>query len=177
MTEAAIEAVLATLRSGWLTMGPRTQELEAAFARHAGAAHAIAVGSGAAAVHLALLGAGLQPGETVDAPPELEALVRAAGAEPARGGRFTIADGQVQPGEVRFHSLDEQVGAGGIVTTDDDAIAARVRSLRGHALTSSTWDRHRGHAAGYDVVDFGFNYRLDEVRAALALARLTSRGA
>ncbi len=36
-------------------------------------------------------------------------------------------------------------------------------------MTSGTWDRHRGHEDSYDVVDFGFNFRLDEPRAALGL--------
>ncbi len=39
-------------------------------------------------------------------------------------------------------------------------------------MTTLTWDRHRGHASGYDVVALGFNYRIDEPRAALATARL-----
>jgi dTDP-4-amino-4,6-dideoxygalactose transaminase len=56
--------------------------------------------------------------------------------------------------------------------TDDDEVAALARSLRGHALTSGTWDRHRGHALSYDVVGLGFNYRIDEPRAALLSSRL-----
>src|SRR5262249_11726172 len=40
-------------------------------------------------------------------------------------------------------------------------------------MTTLTWDRHRGHASGYDVVALGFNYRMDEPRAALARSRLT----
>lgn len=63
------------------------------------------------------------------------------------------------------------VGEGGAVTTDDDELAASVRSLRSHAMTSVTWERHRGHGLGYDVTDIGFNYRIDEPRAALALSR------
>ena len=39
-------------------------------------------------------------------------------------------------------------------------------------MTSVTWDRHRGHSDNYDVLDVGYNYRMDEPRAALALARL-----
>ena len=47
-----------------------------------------------------------------------------------------------------------------------------MRLLRSHGMTTLTWDRHRGHASGYDVVDLGFNYRIDEPRAALARRRL-----
>jgi dTDP-4-amino-4,6-dideoxygalactose transaminase len=63
-------------------------------------------------------------------------------------------------------------GEGGLVATADDRVAALVRSWRSHAMTSGTWDRHRGHASEYDVIDLGFNYRLDEPRAALLLSRL-----
>ena len=60
-----------------------------------------------------------------------------------------------------------------MVVTDDDEIAAQVRLLRSHGMTSLTWDRHRGHASGYDVVELGFNYRIDEPRAAMASQRLS----
>ncbi len=64
------------------------------------------------------------------------------------------------------------VGEGGLVSTADDELAERVRLLRSHALTSGTWDRHRGHDPVYDIVDIGFNFRIDEPRAALGLSRL-----
>jgi dTDP-4-amino-4,6-dideoxygalactose transaminase len=64
------------------------------------------------------------------------------------------------------------VGEGGLLATDDDAVAERVKSLRSHGMTSGTWDRHRGHAETYDIVDLGFNYRMDEPRAALLLSRM-----
>jgi dTDP-4-amino-4,6-dideoxygalactose transaminase len=63
-------------------------------------------------------------------------------------------------------------GEGGLLATDDAGVAESARSRRSHAMTSGTWDRHRGHAMGYDVVDVGYNYRLDEPRAALLSARL-----
>src|SRR5829696_6307598 len=63
-------------------------------------------------------------------------------------------------------------GEGGALATDDDAVAALARSLRSHAMTSGTWDRHRGRSATYDVTGVGFNYRMDEPRAALLSARL-----
>ena len=62
------------------------------------------------------------------------------------------------------------IGEGGMLVTDDDDLAARARLLRSHGMTTLTWDRHRGHAGGYDVVEPGFNYRIDEPRATLAIA-------
>ncbi len=71
-----------------------------------------------------------------------------------------------------FSKKQLSVGEGGMVLTSDEAIERKVRSLRSHAMTSVTWDRHRGHADSYDVMDIGFNFRIDEPRAALGLSRL-----
>jgi dTDP-4-amino-4,6-dideoxygalactose transaminase len=68
MTEADLEAVADTLRSGWLSMGPRTEAFEAAFASGLGAKHAVAVSSCTAALHLAYLAAGVGPGDEVVVP-------------------------------------------------------------------------------------------------------------
>jgi dTDP-4-amino-4,6-dideoxygalactose transaminase len=60
-----IEAVAETLRSGWLTSGPRSEELERRFAEYVGAKHGVALASGTAAMHLSLLAAGVGPGDEV----------------------------------------------------------------------------------------------------------------
>src|SRR5215210_6790015 len=60
-----IEAVAETLRSGWLTTGPKTAELERLFADYVQAEHALAVASGTAALHLSLLALGIGPGDEV----------------------------------------------------------------------------------------------------------------
>src|ERR1700716_2166643 len=73
-----LEAVAATLRSGWLTMGPRTQAFEEAFAQAIGAAHAVAVSSCTAALHLAYLAAGIGPGDEVIVPSYTMAATAAA---------------------------------------------------------------------------------------------------
>ena len=64
------------------------------------------------------------------------------------------------------------VGEGGLLCTDSDEVAALARCRRSHAMTSGTWDRHRGRTDTYDVAGLGYNYRLDEPRAALLLSRL-----
>jgi dTDP-4-amino-4,6-dideoxygalactose transaminase len=71
-----------------------------------------------------------------------------------------------------FSNKNLPVGEGGMIVTDDDSLAERIRLLRSHGMTTLTWDRHRGHASSYDVVSQGFNYRLDELRAAIALVQL-----
>jgi dTDP-4-amino-4,6-dideoxygalactose transaminase len=68
MTDADLQAVADTLRSGWLSMGPRTEAFEAAFAAQLGAKHAVAVSSCTAALHLAYLAAGVGPGDEVIVP-------------------------------------------------------------------------------------------------------------
>src|SRR4051812_24170488 len=73
-----LEAVAETLRSGWLTLGPRTAEFEQAFAEHLGARHAVAVSSCTAALHLAYLAAGVGPGDDVIVPAMTFAATAAA---------------------------------------------------------------------------------------------------
>jgi dTDP-4-amino-4,6-dideoxygalactose transaminase len=72
-----------------------------------------------------------------------------------------------------FPNKNMTTGEGGMVVFDDEAAAARARRLRSHGMTTLTWDRYRGHASDYDVVELGFNYRLDELRAALGLVQLS----
>jgi dTDP-4-amino-4,6-dideoxygalactose transaminase len=241
LSDDEVAAVDDALRSGWLTMGPRTQAFEEEFASHLGCRHAVATSSCTAALHLAYLAAGVGPGDEVIVP----AITFVASAAAARycGGTAVLADiaGRhdlgLDPADVErritsrtkaicavhyggyacavdeLHELCDanglalvedaahspsattaggrklgtiglagcfsffsnkvlSCGEGGALATDDDEAASLARSLRSHAMTSGTWDRHRGHSAGYDVVGVGYNYRLDEPRAALLSARL-----
>jgi dTDP-4-amino-4,6-dideoxygalactose transaminase len=242
LSDADVDAYLGRLRSGWLTMGPSTQDFEAVFADYLPIPHAVAVSSGSAALHLALLSIGVGPGDEVIVP--AFSFVAAANAARHVGAKPVLCDsvGPLEPvidgeavarlttrrtkaviaqhpmgyavalselraycdrrsirliedasgalgallddgasragtlgdlGTFSFRSTgDLPLGEGGMVVTGDELLAANVRKLRSHAMTSVTWDRHRGHAASYDVVDIGYNYRLDEPRAALGISRL-----
>jgi dTDP-4-amino-4,6-dideoxygalactose transaminase len=238
--EAEIAAVSDVYRSGWLSMGPRTEELEERFAAYTGARHAVAVTNGTAALHLICLAAGIGPGDEVVLPsltfvatanairyagaspvfadiaalehPWLAAESAAAAITPRTRAIMNMTYGG-HPGESAalagladerglvlledaahglggrldgrhlgtfglagafsfFSNKNLPVGEGGMVVTDDDEVASKLRLLRSHGMTSLTWDRHRGRAEGYDAVELGFNYRIDEPRAALATARL-----
>jgi dTDP-4-amino-4,6-dideoxygalactose transaminase len=71
-----------------------------------------------------------------------------------------------------FSNKNMATGEGGMVITKDAAVADRVRLLRSHGMTSLSWDRYSGHSAAYDVVGNGYNYRLDDIHAALGRAQL-----
>jgi dTDP-4-amino-4,6-dideoxygalactose transaminase len=106
----------------------------------------------------------------------------------ARHGLFVIEDAAHAPGAMLedralgawgdvgcfsfFSNKNLAVGEGGMVVTNRDDLAEKLRLLRSHGMTSLTWDRHRGHAHSYDVVTLGYNYRIDEIRSALGLAQL-----
>src|SRR3954452_13839576 len=238
--EEDIAVVADVYRSGWLSMGPRTEELEAALAASAAPRHALPVANCTVGLHLLCAAAGVGPGDEVIVPSltfvATANAIRYTGATPVfadiaaldrpwlsvEAARAAIGPNTKaimnmtyggHPGESAelaelaaehdlvlledtahglggklgerhlgtigragafsfFSNKNLPVGEGGMVVTDDDELAAQVRLLRSHGMTSLTWDRHRGHATGYDVVELGFNYRIDEPRAALATARL-----
>jgi dTDP-4-amino-4,6-dideoxygalactose transaminase len=103
----------------------------------------------------------------------IEDSAQAVGAHVGEDGKRTGTVGDLGCFSL-FSKNQLPVGEGGIITTRHEDLGARVRSLRSHAMTSVTWDRHRGHSDNYDVLDVGYNYRMDEPRAALAIARLDS---
>jgi dTDP-4-amino-4,6-dideoxygalactose transaminase len=71
-----------------------------------------------------------------------------------------------------FSNKNLPIGEGGMIVTNRDDLAERIRLLRSHGMTTLTWDRHRGHASSYDVVTHGYNYRFHEVGAALGQCQL-----
>ncbi len=72
-----------------------------------------------------------------------------------------------------FANKNIATGEGGMLVTNQDDLAEKVRLMRSHGMTTLTWDRHHGHAYTYDVVAPGYNYRIDEMRSALGLVQLT----
>ena len=71
-----------------------------------------------------------------------------------------------------FGNKNITTAEGGVVTTNDPELAERLRLLRSHGMTTNSWDRDKGRPAHYDVVEVGFNFRFDDIRAAVGLAQL-----
>lgn len=72
-----------------------------------------------------------------------------------------------------FANKNMVTGEGGMLITDDEAIARRVRLARSHGMTKTSWDKAAGRAMDYDVESLGFNYRCTEVTAALGSIQLS----
>jgi dTDP-4-amino-4,6-dideoxygalactose transaminase len=71
-----------------------------------------------------------------------------------------------------FTNKNMTTAEGGMMLVPDEARRQRVRLLRSHGMTATTLDRDRGRAVGYDVVECGFNFRMDELRGALGLVQI-----
>lgn len=233
-------AVQRVLESKWISMGPETEAFEAEFAEFLGVRHAVAVSSGTAALHLALLAVGIKPGDEVILP-SLTFVATAnavlyAGAVPVfadvnsvedwtisvkrieeniteatraiivmhyggfpcemdavsdladKHGLVVVEDAAHAPGAVYqgkklgawgdvgcfsfFSNKNMTTAEGGMAVTNDERIAEELRLLRSHGMTTLTWDRYKGHSFSYDVIRTGFNYRMDEIRAALGRVQL-----
>lgn len=235
------DAVMETLRSGWLTMGPRTQEFEAAYAAELGqGSRCLAVANGTAALHIAVLASGVGPGDEVIVPSltfiaDLNS-VRMSGADVVLADVTSKSDWAMDPADIEakitprtkavmivhyagyacdmdaitgicrrrnliliedcahanggaykgrklgtfgefsawsfFSNKNLSVGEGGMVAVRDEERYLKCRNLRSHGMTVASFDRMKGRAASYDVLEPGFNYRMDEIRSALGLVQL-----
>lgn len=241
ITGAEIDAVTQVLKNGWLTTGEEARELEASMAEALGTTHAIAVSSCTAALHLALLAAGIGPGDEVVVPsitfvstatsvvhtgarpvivdvlphthsldpaafeaaltPRTRAVipVHYAGlpaemdtlTEIARGKGIAVIEDSAhalpasykgksvgslgEAGAFSFYATKTVTSAeGGMVTTDNEEWAARVRALRLHGLDRDAWKRYRADGTWrYDVTEAGFKYNMPDTAAAMARVQLS----
>ena len=235
------QAVVAALRSGWVSQGPKVAEFERRFAEYVDARNAVAVTSCTTALHLALIAAGVKQGDEVICP-SLSFIATAnaiayVGATPvfadvdlttynidpaciekaitartraillvhqvglpaalgeiediaSRRGLTVVEDAACAIGAkyrgdrigrphaaiacFSFHPRKIlTTGEGGMITTADDALAARMRRMRQHGMSVSDMARHgssRVVAESYDEV--GYNYRLTDMQAALGMVQL-----
>ncbi len=240
-----LEAVQKVLDSQWLTMGEKTSQFESRFGEFLGnQVEALSTSSGTAALHMALMAAGVGPGDEVIIPAltfvaDLN-VVLMTGANPVLVDCTSYHNWNISPDGIakaitdrtkavivvhyagypcdmeKIHSAIQKapfsqyihliedvahapgadyrgrscgilgdigcfsffsnknlsVGEGGMYVTSSEELLQKGRYLRSHGMTSLTLDRHKGRTVSYDVVCPGFNYRMDEIRAALGLVQL-----
>ena len=241
--EQEIEEVCDSMRSGWLTTGPKVKQFEAAFADFISAKHALAVNSATSGLHLALEAIGIGPGDqvltsthTFTATAE---VVRYLGADPvfvdideetlnmdvtaveaalSRGAKVKAImpvhmagqacdmtalcrlakDAGIRIIEDAAHALpttfngkrigtigDATVfsfyatktlatGEGGMITTDDDEVASRIRTMRLHGISRDVFDRYQSDKPSwyYEIVAPGFKYNMPDTAAAMGIHQL-----
>jgi dTDP-4-amino-4,6-dideoxygalactose transaminase len=234
-------AIVAALRSSWVSQGPRVAEFEQAFARYVGASQAIAVSSCTTALHLALIAAGVKQGDEVICPSlsfiATANCIRYAGAMPVfadidpvsynmdpnrvedaitprttailavhqaglpspmkelaeiarRKGLVLLEDAACAIGSEYLgerighpHSLIAcfsfhprkilSTGEGGMITTNDESLAVRMRCLRQHAMNTSDLVRHSASTVSIESYEeVGYNYRMTDLQAAVGLEQL-----
>lgn len=71
-----------------------------------------------------------------------------------------------------FSNKNISTGEGGMLITGNEAYADRAKLLRSHGMTSMSYERSTGHSTSYDVVDLGYNYRMDDIRSSIGLVQL-----
>lgn len=236
-----VAAAAGALADGWLTTGPKVREFEAAFAQRSGVAHAVALSSCTAALHVALRAMDVGPGDEVITPSltfvagaqctlELGATPVFADVDPATlsislesvravvtprtkviitmpyaGRPFDIrpivefarsrgirvledaahAAGMLERGTwsgtfsdaaaYSFYATKNMTTAeGGMLVTNDAALAERARIVGLHGMSRDAWKRYTaGGSWRYDVTEPGFKYNLPDPLAALGITQLS----
>lgn len=71
-----------------------------------------------------------------------------------------------------FSNKNISTGEGGMLVTNNNEFYNRTKLLRSHGMTSMSYERAKGHSTEYDVIEFGFNYRMDDIRSAIGVVQL-----
>ena len=239
--EQESQAVVETMRSKWISMGPKTEELESKFSSMLNNIYTVALSNCTVALHLAmrLLDIGeddevicpsLTFVATVNAiryvkakpvfcdiksyhdltidPDDIEAKIsrKTKAIIVMHYGGFScdmdkimavaqkhdvkvIEDASHAPlseyagkklgtiGEIGcfsfFSNKNISTGEGGMLVTNNNEIYEKAKLLRSHGMTSLSYDRSRGHTTSYDVIDLGYNYRIDDIRASIGIVQLS----
>jgi dTDP-4-amino-4,6-dideoxygalactose transaminase len=237
--EEEIAEVADSLRSGWITTGPKVKRFEEEFAFYTGAKHAIAVNSCTAALHTSMAALGIGPGDEVIVPTltfgatanvvihlgatpvivdvdrhfhiSLDAVAKAIGPRtkaivpvhyagqacslreiqsladehgiPLIEDAAHAAGAQYMGDFIGSHSRavcfsfyaikNMTTGEGGMITTNDDALAERIRLLSLHGMSRDAWKRYLEAGSWYyEILEPGFKYNMTDIQASLGIHQL-----
>lgn len=235
-----IDEVIDTLKSNWITTGPKTHQFEEMFREYVGCKHAIALNSCTAGLHLALVAAGIGEGdEVITSPFTFAATVNVIvhqGAKPVFvdiiPDTYNIDSGKIeaaiskkskaiipvhyagQPCEMdeimaiakkynllviedAAHALSatykgRKIGTigdvtsfsfyatkiittaeGGMVTTDNDELAEKIRLLSLHGISKDAWKRYSSEGSWYyEILYPGYKYNMTDIQASMGIQQL-----
>lgn len=71
-----------------------------------------------------------------------------------------------------FSNKNISTGEGGMLITNDEEMSKKARLLRSHGMTTMSYQRASGHATTYDVVELGYNFRMDDIRASIGIVQM-----
>jgi dTDP-4-amino-4,6-dideoxygalactose transaminase len=71
-----------------------------------------------------------------------------------------------------FSNKNISTGEGGMFITNNEEMAQKARLIRSHGMTTMSYQRASGHATSYDITCLGYNFRMDDIRAAIAIEQL-----
>ncbi|HEY6437829.1 MAG TPA: DegT/DnrJ/EryC1/StrS family aminotransferase [Ignavibacteriaceae bacterium] len=234
------QAVLETLRSKWISTGPKTSEFENKFSSLLNVKYSIALSNCTVALHLAMILCDLKEGDEVICPSltfvATVNAIRYVNAIPVFADIKSFEDLTLNPLEIEkkitgktkaivvmhfggfscdmdsiktlakkhnlkiiedachgplseykgrklgtigdvgcfsfFSNKNISTGEGGMLITNNSELFERAKLLRSHGMTSLSFERAKGHSTSYDVVDLGYNYRMDDIRASIGIVQL-----
>jgi dTDP-4-amino-4,6-dideoxygalactose transaminase len=238
--EAEEKALIDTLRSRWISTGPKTYEFESKFATMLKAKHSVALTNCTVALHLAMKLCDIKDGDEVICPSltfvATVNAIRYVNAVPVFADVKSYEDLTIAPYDIEkkitsktkaivvmhyggfacdmdeinvvakkhnlkviedachgplseykgqklgtigdigcfsfFSNKNISTGEGGMLVTNNSEYFEKAKLLRSHGMTSLSYERAKGHSTSYDVIELGYNYRMDDIRASLGIVQL-----
>ena len=234
------KAAFETIKSGWISTGPKNTELEQLFTELWNVKYAVSMSNCTSALHTACLVCGFAPGDEVICPSLTFAAscncIRYVGATPVFADIVGPNHINIDPQDIErkitsrtkgiivvhmagfpakmdeimtiahkynlkviedachgplseykgqklgtigdcatfsfFSNKNISTGEGGMFITNNEDMAKKARLIRSHGMTTMSYQRASGHATEYDITCLGYNFRMDDIRAAIAIEQL-----
>ena len=238
--EEEIEAVTETIRSKWISTGPKCEELEKQFIYMLNVKYAVSMSNCTNALHLSCILTDIKPGDEVLCPSLTFAAsvncIKYVGATPVFCDIVSPEHLNIDPDDIEkkitsktkaiivvhmagfpakmdeimsiaqkynlkviedachgplseykgkklgtigdvgcfsfFSNKNISTGEGGMLITNNEEMAKKARLLRSHGMTTMSYQRASGHATTYDIVELGYNFRLDDIRASIGVVQM-----
>ncbi|NJK95431.1 MAG: DegT/DnrJ/EryC1/StrS family aminotransferase [Bacteroidales bacterium] len=238
--ESEILAVTDTIKSAWISTGPKCEEFEQMFSEMLNVNHAHTTSNCTSALHLACRILGLKDGDEVICPSLTFAAtvnaIKYVNAKPVFCDITSLENLNIDPNKIEklitpqtkaimvmhyagfpcdmeaivtlanrfnlkiiedachgplsefhdkklgtigdigcfsfFTNKNISTGEGGMLVTNNPEISKKVKLLRSHGMTTLSYQRSKGHSSSYDIIELGYNYRMDDIHASIGIAQL-----